>query len=226
MCLVCGFVGCSRYKNKHSYDHFVDTKHTYSLELDSQKVWDYTKEAFIHRLALTEGDGKIVEVPNYRDEETMGNTLKSDFILGKDEALALEWQYLAHAQIETQRSYFEEQLKNIKRQNQLQVKKREEEINELLQEATSFTKQKEKIEHEKRVIEKKTETLRKEMAEISKETLFLRTINEALERNREGWIKKMEESELKMRNSAQEQRIRELEAQIQQLMMQIEGNKS
>jgi Zn-finger in ubiquitin-hydrolases and other protein len=39
--LTCGFVGCGRYSNKHSVAHFEQTKHPYSLELATLRVWDY-----------------------------------------------------------------------------------------------------------------------------------------------------------------------------------------
>ena len=50
MCLVCGHVGCGRYSGEHAQAHFESTKHTYSMELDSQRVWDYA------------GDGECVLV--------------------------------------------------------------------------------------------------------------------------------------------------------------------
>ncbi|KAG7371293.1 zinc finger type UBF domain containing protein [Nitzschia inconspicua] len=40
-CLTCGFVGCGRYSNKHSVAHFEQTRHPYSLELATLRVWDY-----------------------------------------------------------------------------------------------------------------------------------------------------------------------------------------
>jgi BRCA1-associated protein len=39
--LTCGFVGCGRYSNKHSVAHFEHTRHPYSLELATLRVWDY-----------------------------------------------------------------------------------------------------------------------------------------------------------------------------------------
>eukprot|EP01127_Copromyxa_protea_P004987 TRINITY_DN1479_c0_g1_i1.p1 TRINITY_DN1479_c0_g1~~TRINITY_DN1479_c0_g1_i1.p1 ORF type:complete len:375 (+),score=48.56 TRINITY_DN1479_c0_g1_i1:414-1538(+) len=224
MCLVCGHVGCSRYKNKHSYEHFLETKHTYSLELDSQNVWDYTKDEFIHRLALNT-DGKIVEIPNYVQQQEMGSIVKrDDLTLGKDEALALEWQYLASAQIETQRSYFEEQLRNLKIQNKAKIRHLEDDFNHLLQEKTNVSKQMDQLHNQKKALLKKTESLQKNLTEISKETLFLRTINEALEKNRESWARKMQESEDRSPVSAQDLKIQQLEEQIANVMKMIENS--
>ena len=49
-CLVCGYVGCGRYGNAHAVDHWKKTEHCYSLELGTQRVWDYVRDGFVHRL--------------------------------------------------------------------------------------------------------------------------------------------------------------------------------
>jgi BRCA1-associated protein len=41
MCLVCGFMGCGRYHEAHAREHWQQTEHCYSLELKTQRVWDY-----------------------------------------------------------------------------------------------------------------------------------------------------------------------------------------
>ncbi|XP_068680875.1 BRCA1-associated protein-like isoform X1 [Montipora foliosa] len=42
ICLICGHIGCGRYLRSHAKRHFQETQHTYSLELGTQRVWDYT----------------------------------------------------------------------------------------------------------------------------------------------------------------------------------------
>lgn len=55
VCLTCGFVGCGRYSNKHSVQHFHETHHPYSLELATLRIWDYAHEdRFAHRTDLLE----------------------------------------------------------------------------------------------------------------------------------------------------------------------------
>ena len=38
ICLICGHVGCGRYKDKHAVDHWQETSHCYALELQTQRV--------------------------------------------------------------------------------------------------------------------------------------------------------------------------------------------
>ena len=49
VCMTCGFVGCGRYTYGHASKHFLETNHPYSLELVTQRIWDYTSDNFIHR---------------------------------------------------------------------------------------------------------------------------------------------------------------------------------
>lgn len=57
-------------------EHFFSTKHTYALELESQRVWDYTKESYLHRL-ISSHLGKVVEVaPPLNIVEETSNTVK------------------------------------------------------------------------------------------------------------------------------------------------------
>ena len=49
-CLICGRVGCGRYDGKHSLEHWRETGHCYAMELRTQRVWDYVRDGFVHRL--------------------------------------------------------------------------------------------------------------------------------------------------------------------------------
>ena len=62
MCLICGHVGCGRFSNKHAEAHFEETGHTFAYELETQRVWDYAGDQYVHRLIQSKTDGKLVEV--------------------------------------------------------------------------------------------------------------------------------------------------------------------
>ena len=60
MCLVCGHTGCGRYRGCHAAKHFEETGHGFALEVadgrgvrrgrrGSELVWDYLKDAYVHR---------------------------------------------------------------------------------------------------------------------------------------------------------------------------------
>jgi len=49
VCLSCGVVGCGRYSHGHAEQHYLETSHPFSLELATQRIWDYATGSFIQR---------------------------------------------------------------------------------------------------------------------------------------------------------------------------------
>lgn len=64
MCLICGHVGCGRYREGHAAKHSEETGHCYALELEAQRVWDYASDNYVHRLVQSKKNGKLVELPS------------------------------------------------------------------------------------------------------------------------------------------------------------------
>ncbi|KAK3937849.1 putative polyubiquitin protein [Diplogelasinospora grovesii] len=131
ICLICGKVGCGRYKGGHAKDHWKETAHSFSLELETQYVWDYAGDMWVHRLIRDKGDGKIVELPSGTTTNTSsrrrrrrnGNTSTDQNGEDEDEDeeeeedvvprakldnIGLEYTHLMTSQLESQRIYFEE----------------------------------------------------------------------------------------------------------------------
>lgn len=46
--------------------HFEETGHTFAYELESQRVWDYAGDQYVHRLIQSKTDGKLVEVRKHQ----------------------------------------------------------------------------------------------------------------------------------------------------------------
>lgn len=63
ICMICGHIGCGRYQEAHAYDHYMDTNHLYALEIETQRVWDYLGDGYVHKLIQNTIDGAIVELP-------------------------------------------------------------------------------------------------------------------------------------------------------------------
>ncbi|KAJ9610437.1 hypothetical protein H2200_005214 [Cladophialophora chaetospira] len=108
-CLICGKVGCGRYESKHAYAHFEETGHTFSMDLESKRVWDYIGDAYVHRIiqdAAIPGE-KLVELPGRRREPTALQG-QEDIDMAKMDNIALEYTHLLTSQLESQRAYFEE----------------------------------------------------------------------------------------------------------------------
>lgn len=41
LCLICGHAGCGRYRAGHASEHFLNTGHNFTLELLTNRIWDY-----------------------------------------------------------------------------------------------------------------------------------------------------------------------------------------
>lgn len=110
ICLLCGYIGCGRYKGGHAKDHWKETAHSFALELETQYVWDYAGDAWVHRLIRDKGDGKVVELPGRSgshppaaDEDVVPRA--------KLDNMSFEYTHLLTSQLESQRSYYEEMLR-------------------------------------------------------------------------------------------------------------------
>jgi BRCA1-associated protein len=123
ICLICGNVGCGRYKGGHAKEHWKETAHNYALEIETQHVWDYAEDVWVHRLIQTKGDGKLVELPSSsrsglgggnRDGHGHGHGHGEDDMemvpRAKLENIGMEYTHLLTSQLESQRVYFEEVL--------------------------------------------------------------------------------------------------------------------
>ena len=49
VCLSCGIIGCGHYSNGHAEKHYKETFHPFSLELATQRIWDYDCSSFVNR---------------------------------------------------------------------------------------------------------------------------------------------------------------------------------
>ncbi|KAM5346592.1 hypothetical protein ACJ41O_009597 [Fusarium nematophilum] len=109
ICLICGYVGCGRYKGGHAKDHWKETAHSFSLELETQHVWDYAGDMWVHRLIRDKGDGKVVELPGRNRQ--VGHAEEEDVVpRAKLESIGLEYTHLMTSQLESQRAYYEEMI--------------------------------------------------------------------------------------------------------------------
>lgn len=125
ICLICGNVGCGRYKGGHAKEHWKETAHCFSLELETQHVWDYAGDMWVHRLIREKGEGKVVEFPstnmagagggnnnnNNNDDDGTAQQLGPDMDVvprAKLDNIGLEYTHLLTSQLESQRAYFDE----------------------------------------------------------------------------------------------------------------------
>ncbi|CAO3634170.1 unnamed protein product [Cunninghamella blakesleeana] len=80
ICMICGHIGCGRYQDAHAYRHYEETNHLFALEIDTQRVWDYVGDGYVHRLIQNAVDGNgNNRNHNYNDDENIYSPSKSEF---------------------------------------------------------------------------------------------------------------------------------------------------
>ncbi|MCJ1313377.1 hypothetical protein MMC25_007055 [Agyrium rufum] len=133
ICLICGTVGCGRYDAAHAFMHYQQSNHCFAMDLLTQRIWDYASDAYVHRIVQDRTDGKLVEVTG----TTSSNNGVDSFAGGagyasltgaetdaywvdedaewvpraKLDNIGREYTALLTSQLESQRMYFEMQLK-------------------------------------------------------------------------------------------------------------------
>ncbi|GAV70916.1 zf-UBP domain-containing protein/BRAP2 domain-containing protein/zf-RING_2 domain-containing protein [Cephalotus follicularis] len=213
ICVICGFVGCGRYKGGHAIIHWKETQHCYSLELETQRVWDYVGDNYVHRLIQSKTDGKLVELNSHciHANDACGSCDCADsgiseaLLNSKVEAIVNEYNELLVTQLENQKSYFETLLQEVK-----------EETERSISEAVN------------KAVTQRLHKLQAKLDRCTKEKKFLDDLNENLLKNQEIWKAKILEIEEREKKAVRlkDDKIEGLEQQIQGLMLYLEAGKT
>ncbi|GAA5852338.1 hypothetical protein JCM8547_006745 [Rhodosporidiobolus lusitaniae] len=154
ICVLCGNVGCGRYQGGHAHSHFGETGHSYSLEIETSRVWSYSDDEYVHRLIrlrpnpsdpTSPSASRLIELPSISSSTRPAHSDPDDLSAkigasvsssggpedrsaeqDKLEALAVEYGNLMSAQLADQREYFEEEISRLKDLRRMGDAKREE----------------------------------------------------------------------------------------------------
>ncbi|GAA6035665.1 hypothetical protein JCM8097_004959 [Rhodosporidiobolus ruineniae] len=155
ICVICGNVGCGRYQGGHAHSHFTETGHSYSLEIETGRIWSYFDDEYVHRLIRLRPNGadptspsssRLLELPSLSStsrssvaaatdpddlsakiaQQAGGPNREAEVEQDKLEALALEYGNLMSSQLADQREYYDDELARVKDLQRLSEAKREE----------------------------------------------------------------------------------------------------
>ncbi|KAL6844476.1 hypothetical protein ACP4OV_026149 [Aristida adscensionis] len=214
ICVICGFVGCGRYKEGHAKQHWKDTQHCYSLDLETQRVWDYVGDSYVHRLNQSKSDAKHAKFKSkckYSGDDCVNCSCNDDSDIGgamfssKADTIVDEYNRLLASQLETQREYYEALLSEAKRE-------RERRVSEAVDKAVNDKLQELQLKLDKLMAEKKK----------------VADMNEKLTRNQDVWrqtLRDIEERE-KAQLKSKDEMIRDLEEQIRDFKYSIKLQKT
>ncbi|KAF9942786.1 hypothetical protein BGZ67_010418 [Mortierella alpina] len=223
ICLICGHIGCGRYQEKHAYHHYYDTSHLYALELETQRVWDYAGDGYVHRLIQNKADGKLVELPSAVD-----GTVPSQHAVQvgqeKLDAIGLEYTYLLTSQLESQRLYFDAQMAAMAAQLAQMNKEAKEwekeatELNERNRELALMAESLEKervptLIKEKKATEKRLEKLQERLQLMERQYEEEKEMNVGLRSNQDSFKEKLQ---------LKEAEIMDLQEQVRDMMIYLD----
>lgn len=247
ICLICGHIGCGRYKGSHAADHWQESGHGYALELESQRVWDYVNDQYVHRLIQSKTDGKLVEVPSplpapvsnsstddhggcmdeecrQRGEREMDPEMEEAIIVSKLDAIAEEYNHLLVNQLESQRDYFEKQVARLKLEAEQGVELAEEKMKRAEEAALTAHASTTVAENKKQSLEDKLAKVLERLKKMESEHGFLKQLNDTLLANQKEYSSKLQETEKKI--VERDGIIIELQEQVRDLMVFIDAREA
>lgn len=213
ICVICGFVGCGRYQQGHAIKHWKESQHCYSLEVETQRVWDYVGDGYVHRLIQSKTDGKLVELnaPCREGNDgcgscecSHGSGMADAIINSKIDGITAEYNQLLTSQLDKQRQYYEGLLLEEKQEKDACIA-------QAVEKAVSLKLQKLQIKLEK----------------VEKERRFLEQVNESMKANQESWQLAIKAAEAREKAAVKERddRIADLEEQVRDLMVNFEAQR-
>eukprot|EP01035_Chromulina_nebulosa_P019412 gene19412-25287_t len=104
ICMLCAHTGCGRYTSQHAKLHYELSGHCLSLELATARIWDYSRDTFVHidydSPHIIAVDSSVNDKPIAVDED-VSNKLKS---------LSEYYESLLMSQLRDQEIYYEKLL--------------------------------------------------------------------------------------------------------------------
>lgn len=235
MCVVCAYVGCGVYKNKHAQAHFKETQHPFAMNLEDctfwsgdkvpqGSVWDYVSDRFVNRL-LSSDDGKVVEVVQ---DASRGNSGASSSSAGatccagnesigivEDEEHDRALQAAVYAsRMDAVVDEYRAKLERLELEHTAEKEKITGEVKRLRSEVSHLTKV-------RRSLQKKSSDAEKEMRSLKDKNAFLKNLNETLLRDKQGWNEEVEKLQKQLADVSVEKEG--LEEQLRDLMMHLEA---
>ena len=242
VCAICGEVACGRYAGACAVDHWRSTNHCYSLEVGTQRVWDYVSDGFVHRLiqsksglvelspradrrnstaSAAESDGSCCS--NHRrelDVSDLDPALEEALVSSKLDAIASEYDLLLTSQLDSQRKYFEALLQaaNDGREGVISQQDEENRNAAVLSRAMSEAKEAKRA---LKVAQKTNNAHEKTIAELRNELEHMRVLSDGLADNVKAVrhelerVQKRRDIELALKDA----RIKELEDETRDLML-------
>jgi len=125
--MICGFTGCDRYQQGHLVEHFNNTLHRYSIDLMSQRIWDYLSDGWVHKVikihheSENENKNMMIFFDHESDMQPSENLNTKEFLI-RMENIVSEFNFTLSFQLEEQRKYYEKEISKLNEVNENKIK--------------------------------------------------------------------------------------------------------
>lgn len=245
VCLICGLTHCHQelansnhhqphatsdstiQEDSHARQHYNETLHAYALITDTQHVWDFCGQGYVHRLLQNENDGKFVEMNDLYNANASSNLTmerpqnpqltneqEDEIIHRKLEGYASQYYSLLQSQLEDQRKYYQGRIEELK------ARAPNKGLHPVAPQTYIAA-----LKQERQQLSQKLLSLQKKYEKVSENLSFLQNMNESLEVNRAvlcDTLRKVQEERMDCRKYYQST-LPPLRDQVTRLMLQLEN---
>ena len=203
----------------HAGQHYDETLHAYALDTETQHVWDFAGQGYVHRLIENADDGKIVEVSDPRSGAMerspipeLSDSQEGEVVHRKLEGYASQYYTLLKSQLEQQRVYYEGVMDEIRRDHR--ANSRGNSTAELI----SALKQ------DRHQLQQRCLVLQKKRDKVSEDLVFLKNMNESLEANKEPMKRQILDLQKQRADAAEvlNRKLSKLKEKVNGLMLELE----
>jgi BRCA1-associated protein len=207
----------------HASQHYDETLHAYALDTETQHVWDFAGQGYVHRLLQNKEDGKLVEVSDPNNTTSQERSLtpglsdaqEGEVVHRKLEGFASQYYTLLKSQLEQQRTFYEGRLEEVRREFALKAKHATAEKGDFIV----------ALKQEKKQLSNRLVSIKRKTQKVTDDIGFLKNMNESLEANKgplEQRIKEAQREQVASREMLL-MHLPALEEKVTSLMLQLTG---
>jgi BRCA1-associated protein len=236
MCLTCGHVGCGRYEGEHAFQHFVETQHTYAIDMETHATWDYVTDEFVHRTVheirfereagesgqqnITEGSRDDMTISSMKKNPGIGireiqDPLRSQYAVELD-SLQARYESKMDAVVSDYNFMLTRELESLRRRVEVEM---EEDRRRFSMRERQYEDERHRLLHRIQNLEKDMHAKTKTMGQLRREKEFAEHLNESLTKSVDEWKRKAEKETSV--GAGKQKRIDDLSEQVQDLMFYL-----
>lgn len=178
-------MGCGAEHSHHIRNHYLTTLHTYALDIETQQVWDFAGDGFVHRLIHNRADGKLVEVPDPlhtsaerpQQPASLSDPQEERLVHTRLEGLARQYNGLVAGHLEEQRRFYEKQMDRL-------LEEQENERKSSSDSRGQAGKLLAALRHERKHVRASLMGVEERLKKVEEENGFLTELNRSLESNK------------------------------------------